>query len=72
MRLERRGMSMSTAFGRDDAPTGADPEMMMRHHRIQLQRPTGDALAAVLARVAVEPKSPKRVDWHEFVRSVTT
>jgi hypothetical protein len=55
----------------------AEPEMLMRHRRIQAQRPTGKALAALLARVAVEPepfkpKQPKpRVDWAAFILGIT-
>ena len=75
MRMMRTMSVIGVAPGGDD-PIGADPEVMMRHRRIQVQRPTGNALAALLAQVAVEPvpHKPKRpqVDWEGFVRSAMT
>ena len=44
----------------------ADPETLMRHGRIQAQRPTAMAVEPV----PYQPKQPKRrVDWAAFIRS---
>jgi len=66
MRMMREMRVMSKAPGRDDDVAGADPDTLMRHRRIQTQRPT----AVAVEPVPYEPKqSKRRVDWDEFIRS---
>ena len=57
---------VSGAPGGDDVVAGADPETLMRHRRIQAQRPT----AVAVEPVAFEAEQPKRRGgWAEFIRS---